>query len=42
MCDVAERLEKMGMEKGQKEAKNRVYKKMLEKGIAKQKAKEIT
>ena len=66
MCDVAERLEKMGMEKGIEkgiekgmeqgvkqgrklgrnegihEEKVRVYKKLLEKGLSKQEAQEIT
>ena len=49
MCDVAERLEKMGMEKGIEqgvkqgihEEKNRVYKKLLEKGFSEQEAQEI-
>ena len=49
MCDVAERLEKMGMEKGIEqgvkqgihEEKIRVYKKLLEKGFSEQKAQEI-
>ena len=49
MCDVAERLEKMGMEKGIEqgvkqgihEEKIRVYKKLLEKGISEQEAQEI-
>ena len=53
MCDVAERLEKMGMEKGMeqgleigkntgiREEKIRVYKKLLEKGFSEQKAQEI-
>ena len=50
MCDVAERLEKMGMEKGMEIGKNtgiheekiRVYKKLLEKGFSEQEAQEIT
>lgn len=54
MCDVAERLEKMGMEKrmekgleigkntGIREEKIRVYKKLLEKGFSEQEAQEIT
>lgn len=54
MCDVAERLEKMGMEKGLekgleigkntgiREEKIRVYKKLLEKGFSEQEAQEIT
>ena len=54
MCDVAERLEKMGMEKGMekgleigkntgiREEKIRVYKKLLEKGFSEQEAQEIT
>lgn len=54
MCDVAERLEKMGMEKGMEkgmeigkntgihEEKIRVYKKVLEKGFSEQEAQEIT
>ena len=42
MCDVAERLEKMGMEKGKEEEKIRVYKKLIEKGFSKQEAQEIT
>ena len=54
MCDVAERLEKMGMEQGVKqgrklgrnegihEEKVRIYKKLLEKGFSKQEAQEIT
>ena len=50
MCDVAERLEKMGMEKGMEIGKNtgiheekiRVYKKLLEKGFSEQDAQEIT
>lgn len=50
MCDVAERLEKMGMEKGLEIGKNtgireekiRVYKKLLEKGFSEQEAQEIT
>ena len=49
MCDVAERLEKMGMEKGIEqgvkqgihEEKIRVYKKLLEKGFSEQEAQEI-
>ena len=50
MCDVAERLEKMGMEKGMEIGKNtgiheekiRVYEKLLEKGFSEQEAQEIT
>ena len=46
MCDVAERLEKMGMEIGKNtgiyEEKIRVYKKLLEKGFSEQEAQEIT
>ena len=42
MCDVAERLEKMGMEKGKEEEKIRVYKKLIEKGFSEQEAQEIT
>ena len=50
MCDVAERPEKMGMEKGMEIGKNtgiheekiRVYKKLLEKGFSEQEAQEIT
>ena len=50
MCDVAERLEKMGMEKGMEIGKNtgiheekiRVYKKLIEKGFSEQEAQEIT
>ena len=50
MCDVAERLEKVGMEKGMEIGKNtgiheekiRVYKKLLEKGFSEQEAQEIT
>ena len=50
MCDVAERLEKMGMEKGMEIGKNtgiheekiRLYKKLLEKGFSEQEAQEIT
>ena len=41
MCDVAERLEKMGMEKGKEEEKIRVYKKLIEKGFSEQEAQEI-
>lgn len=44
--DVAERLEKMGMEIGKNtgihEEKIRVYKKLLEKGFSEQEAQEIT
>ena len=46
MCDVAERLEKMGLEIGKNtgihEEKIRVYKKLLEKGFSEQEAQEIT
>ena len=46
MCDVAERLEKMGMEIGKNtgihEEKIRVYKELLEKGFSEQEAQEIT
>ena len=42
MCDVAERLEKMGVEKGKEEEKIRVYKKLIEKGFSEQEAQEIT
>ena len=46
MCDVAERLEKMGMEIGKNtgihEEKIRVYKKLLEKEFSEQEAQEIT
>ena len=46
MCDVAERLENMGMEIGKNtgihEEKIRVYKKLLEKGFSEQEAQEIT
>ena len=46
ICDVAERLEKMGMEIGKNtgihEEKIRVYKKLLEKGFSEQEAQEIT
>ena len=46
MCDVAERLEKMGMEIGKNtgihEENIRVYKKLLEKGFSEQEAQEIT
>ena len=38
----AERLEKMGMEKGKEEEKIRVYKKLIEKGFSEQEAQEIT
>lgn len=45
MCDVAERIEKMGMEIGKntgiREEKIRVYKKLLEKGFSEQEAQEI-
>jgi SOS response regulatory protein OraA/RecX len=45
MCDVAERLEKMGMEKrkieGIHKEKVRVYKKLLEKGFSEQEVQEI-
>ena len=44
MCDVAERLEKMGMEKGMEIGKNTGIheEKLLEKGFSEQEAQEIT
>lgn len=41
MCDVAERLEKMGIEKGIIEGKLQVYENLLKKGFSKEEALKI-
>ena len=41
MCDVAERLEKRGIEKGRLEEKKKVYKNLLKEGFSEEKAKRL-
>lgn len=42
MCDVAERLEKMGWEKGQMEGKILVYKNLCREGFDEKEARRLT